>query len=342
MSCTEFIFWDMPFGLGLAPWDTLLTDTELKMFFMQLNIINTSHSTTIALMVHYPDSGRVKAAMEDAGFKGVHPYYVYKTAQNQKGTNCFIYAVEMILIGYKADAKDRNLVFREKNPVGRHNLLFGHNLRGSRFQLSGQSEPVNTCQKHTGIAFELASICAMPGSNALVIGSGSGSDVIGCLRAGLNVVGVDKDPSQFHGCKARLTGYIASVEAERKVEELELAQVQHVKDVARAMASWRPFAAEDAEMEEPVDIVSSDVAPPQPSPAADEGKSKEAKCASCAGVVDLAESVSCMLEECTIGKFLHPGCTYNCVGGGCGEVFCSLPHLQQHVREAHEPSSGAQ
>lgn len=336
LLCTEFIFWDMPFGLGLAEWDTLLSDEELKMFFMQLNIINTSTSTTIALMVHYPDAGRVKAAMEDAGFKGVHPYYVYKTAQNQKGTNCFIYAVEMILIGYKADAKDRKLVFKEKNPVGRHNLLFGHNLRGNRFQLSGQPEPVNTCQKHTGIAFELGSICAIPGSHALVIGSGSGSDVIGCLRAGLNVVGVDKDPSQFHGCKARLTGYIASVDAERKVEELELAQVQHVKEVARAMASWRPDAEEVAEVEELVDMVESSVPPSQSSPPADAGKSKEAKCAVCGGVVDIAHAVSCMLDGCTMGKFLHPDCVTSCAGDDCGGVFCSQPHLEQHVSEEHE------
>ena len=36
-----FVFWDMPFGLGLAEWDVLLTDEQLKMFFRQLAIVNS-------------------------------------------------------------------------------------------------------------------------------------------------------------------------------------------------------------------------------------------------------------------------------------------------------------
>ena len=33
----DFVFWDTPFGLDLAPWDKLLDDPELSMFFKQLN-----------------------------------------------------------------------------------------------------------------------------------------------------------------------------------------------------------------------------------------------------------------------------------------------------------------
>ena len=34
-SChrADLVFWDMPYGLGVAPWDVLLTDTELDFFF---------------------------------------------------------------------------------------------------------------------------------------------------------------------------------------------------------------------------------------------------------------------------------------------------------------------
>ena len=42
--------------------------------------------------------------------------------------------------------------------------LFGHNV-GSRYHLSGEVEPVNTCQKHTGVAHHLASVFAVPGYN---------------------------------------------------------------------------------------------------------------------------------------------------------------------------------
>jgi hypothetical protein len=52
MVWAAFIFWDMPFGLGLADWDVLLTDEELEMLFRQLTIVNTSPKTTLALVVH--------------------------------------------------------------------------------------------------------------------------------------------------------------------------------------------------------------------------------------------------------------------------------------------------
>jgi hypothetical protein len=45
----DFVFWDMPFGLNLAPWDKLLDDLELSIFFKQLSTVNTSKSTVIAL-----------------------------------------------------------------------------------------------------------------------------------------------------------------------------------------------------------------------------------------------------------------------------------------------------
>ena len=94
------IFWDMPFGLGLADWDELLSDDELKLFFKQLATVNTSASSALALIVHFRDAGRVAAAMEENGFADVHPFFVYKPTQNARGTECFIHAVEVVLVGY--------------------------------------------------------------------------------------------------------------------------------------------------------------------------------------------------------------------------------------------------
>lgn len=328
--CADFIFWDMPFGLGLASWDTLLPDEDLDMFFKQINVVNTSSSTVIALVVHFADAGRVKKAMEEVGFGSVHPYYVYKPGQNQRGTDCFIFAVEMILIGYKAEANRRGLVFPDKNPILRHNLLFGHTLRGQRFRLSGQPEPVNTCQKHSGIAYELATIFTHPGANALVIGSGSGSDVIGCLRAQLNVVAIDKDPTQFHGCKTRLTDYKANVEVEREIEAKEIAQVKRLKQLAGAFASWEPEPVVEPEVEESVPMTPETQAlldAPE-----DVGAAKLAVCMACGQNVDTAESVACQLSECN-ANHLHAGCVQECAEEECGLTFCCPRHLQAHADE---------
>ena len=260
---TAFVFWDMPFGLNLAEWDVLLTDEELARFFSQLAVVNSSSSTVLALVVHFTDAGRIAKAMEENGYKGVHPFYVYKPTQNQRGTDCFIFAVEMILIGYKAPPSERKLNFPDPNPLDRHNLLFGHSLRGPRFQLSGEAAPVNTCQKHTGVAHYLASVFAHPGAKALVIGAGSGSDVIGCLRANLNVVAVERDPAQFRGCKARLLDYQSNLAAEQKVEQKELAQVAHLKSQARVFASWVPSSADVADRKASSSSSSSSSAAPR-------------------------------------------------------------------------------
>ena len=72
------VFWDMPFGLGLADWDVLLTDVELETFFNQLIVINIAEKYTLALLVYLKDVSRVWAAMEKAGFRDVHAVYIYK------------------------------------------------------------------------------------------------------------------------------------------------------------------------------------------------------------------------------------------------------------------------
>jgi hypothetical protein len=82
------------------------------------------------------------------------------------------------------------------------------------------------------------------------------------LRAGLDVVAIDKDAGQLHGCKARLLAYQANLKAEQEVELKELAQVQRVKEVARGMASWDPTVSVVEEVEALVGLVEAD---PEPS-----------------------------------------------------------------------------
>ena len=257
------IFWDMPFGLGVADWDTLLTDPQLEMLFNQLKIINTSRSTVLALVVHFRDIGRVAKAMEENGYRDVHPFYVYKPQQNRRGTNCFIFAVECILVGYMAATSERKLNFEQANPLFRHNLLFSHNVR-ARAQLPGTGEEVNTTQKHPAVAHHLASIFCEPGSNALVLGAGSGSDVIGAMWAGVNVVGVEKDITQFEGCRARLVELKSNFAQERKKIALERQQMQHLQEQASRFSAWDP---EEEKMEKSA-VASADAE----GKAADKGK----------------------------------------------------------------------
>jgi hypothetical protein len=165
----------------------------------------------------------------------------------------------------------------------------------NRYQLSGQDEPVNTCQKHSGIAYHLASICARPDSNALVIGAGSGSDVIGCLRAGVNVVAVDKDATQFQWCKARLLAYITGVQEETKIE-------------ARNSPNPRPWEKWLKQRWPSALPVAKRWIWPKRSHAWD---------------------------LCSSGQFLHEHCLTPCVMDECDEYFCCQRHLEEHQQEDH-------
>ena len=140
------VYWDMPYGLELADWDTLLTDAHLEMFFKQLAIINTARSYALVLHTHYKDSGRVQNAMEKHGFQHVHPLYVYKPTQNQVGTNQFIFAVDQLLIGYFPIRSDVRMNFSDPNPTQRHNLVYSHAVTSRSTVSSSYIVPVSPLQ----------------------------------------------------------------------------------------------------------------------------------------------------------------------------------------------------
>ena len=56
----DLVIWDMPYGLGVAPWDVLLTDHELETFFQQLAVVNRSRAHALCLGCIWHDAGRVQ------------------------------------------------------------------------------------------------------------------------------------------------------------------------------------------------------------------------------------------------------------------------------------------
>ena len=322
----------MPFGLGVADWDVLLTDEQLTLFFRQLQIINTSQTTVLALIVHFKDAGRVTEAMGRFGYQDVHPFYTYKPQQNQRGTGCFIFAVEMILIGYKAPSRDRVLSFPHANPLFRHNLLYGHSVT-SRWKTAGGDVAVNTTQKHPGVARHLASIFCTPGTTALVIGAGSGSDVIGCIQAGVNVVAVERCPDQFQGASARLIDFKSNFGDAQAAAALEVAPVHHLRQVASAFCDWSPgdtLAGETPAREGEKSSSSSSSSSAQ----APSSNSRSPGCPSCGKPVAEDDAHSCGRESCSRGG-LHWDCMLTCAEDGCSVVLCSRKCKTGHAKAVH-------
>ena len=125
----------MPYGLGVAPWEVLLTDTELEIFFQQLAVTNRARTHCLVLGCAWHDGGRIRQRMLDNGYHDTHPLYPLKTQQNNTGME-WIQAVEMLVAGYKGGIRACNLTFSDMNPVFRHNFFFLHQV-GTKLRHAG-------------------------------------------------------------------------------------------------------------------------------------------------------------------------------------------------------------
>ena len=211
MLMSELIYFDMPFGLGLAEWDqAAYSPDQFADLFAQLNIVNTKSDHALVLIIHWRQAGATEYAMQKAGYTGIHPIYVQKPSQNAKGMG-FIFSVEVALIGYKRSRSTCELFFDNPDPTHRHNMIYSHNVR-QKATSPTDNEHINTTQKHPILAYQLAKVICQPGDNALVVGAGSGSDLMGMARAQVNVVGIEKEARQFAGIYARLTAHVADAE----------------------------------------------------------------------------------------------------------------------------------
>ena len=168
----------MPYGLR---WRHGTTDVEVEQFFQQVVVIASERHHCGVLSIVFSDSGRMKAFMVQCGYSDIHPFYIYKPQQNTTGME-WIYAVEK-LCGYKGGVKACGLTLSTMNPVCRHSHVFGHQV-GSKIKHCSAEEEVNTTQKNPHVASFIARVLSKPGSSALVIGAGSGSEWSAGSRGG--------------------------------------------------------------------------------------------------------------------------------------------------------------
>ena len=130
------------------------------------------------------------AFMTRTGYSDNHPVLASKPPPN------LTFAVEMLLVGYKGGIGNCLLTFSHLNPLFRDNLLFGLQV-GSKLEHVGEEEEVSIIQNVPHVAPFIAPSHCKPGSSALVIGAGSGSEVVGLARVGVQVVrGADAAPDR--------------------------------------------------------------------------------------------------------------------------------------------------
>ena len=72
--------------------------------------------------------------------------YVHKPQRNTTGLE-WIFAVEMLVVGYKGSVRSCSLTFTSMNPVFRHNFVLAHQVHGKVHHL-GEDQEANTTQKN--------------------------------------------------------------------------------------------------------------------------------------------------------------------------------------------------
>jgi hypothetical protein len=320
----DLVFWDMPYGMGLARCDVLLSDLELETFFKNLAVINRSQAHCLVLGCIWSDMGRIRAAMQANGYGDQHPLVNVKLMQNTSGME-FIKAVEFMVAGYKGGVRNCHLTFPDVNPVFRHNVLFGHQV-GPKRKYPGEDEEVNTTQKNPNIASALGRIMCTPGANALVLGAGSGSEVLGLARVGVNVVGIERDAKQFRALTERISTEAALPEAAQK----QLAEDDRQINVFKQLAA--KFTKLNSDVSSHFTEMQLDSSPPsegdsqsreQPSSTAAE----ETACPACGLGVQAHLSSGCSKPQCPV-KIMHTTCTESC--NSCRKAFCSKDCAGNH------------
>ena len=93
-----------------------------------------------------------------------------------------------------------------KNPSDMYNTFYAGTV--SSLLKDRHGEKVNVNEKPPELDQQLMALHCVPGDDVLVLGSGTGSDVIGAINCGCNVYGVERDRKQYD---ASVTGIVKLV-----------------------------------------------------------------------------------------------------------------------------------
>ena len=194
----------------------------------------------------------------------------------------------------------------------RHNLIFAHQV-GPKRKFAGSDADVNTTQKNPNVASCLGRIMCAPGAHALVLGAGSGSEVVGLARVGVNVVAVERDTKQFKALTERLSSEAAfPAPALAKLAE-DTKNIALLTGIASKFTKLNP-----ALMEEVVPLFVEE----EPS-----DKARTPECLVCGQAVGAAEAVTCPKYGCP-SRACHPSCFIACLK--CGKTFCTSSCVADH------------
>jgi hypothetical protein len=197
------LYSDLNYGYRVANWDTAIDALFLDNIFKQYDASNTNDNCVV-WMWHAPrDTSLVLAAYEARKYVQPLGFYWHKTLHNVAGPkSALTSSVETCMIGYK---KTRNEVpwNCSDDPTERHNFIECKGV--TKMARDDTNNIINPSEKPPHVVCEIIRINCNRGETIVIVGPGSGGDIMGAVMAGINVVAVEKDPYQFKSLQAHLT-----------------------------------------------------------------------------------------------------------------------------------------
>ena len=362
---TAGFYFDLPYGLQVptfgSGWDDEAPSDEwLDKMFNMLGVYFGRQKHFAAFMVHFTQVAQMVKHMDAHGYKNVETLYVYKPMHNMTGVNTFINAVEIIVVGWKPNRNAVGLNWKnhELNPLYRHNVIYSPPVTARYETSSVPPQLVNQTEKHPWIAQRLGEILANPGDTILVAGAGSGSDCLGFIRAGCNIIAVEKDKRQFKELRRRFqmeNDNHLTVDIDTKYWKKCVAQL---KEQSSTVGTYFNLKKQDEFNKLKADAKTAAKASKSNAkaskekgmagaPSGDEVRSEPAKkvkapvqqkCADCGQPLD-EKSVKCALASCPV--MIHKVCSddHPCIHladkdvdpAGCALTFCSDSCSGAHV-----------
>ena len=194
----------------------------LDEMFKQLAAINKAPQSVICLMHHPKDTQIVLESISNAGYKQAsHIYWVKTNHTNAGPTGALTQIVEMGTMAYYPHRGKVHWA-DNKNPSDRYNTFYSDTV--TSLLKDSHGDKVNVTEKPTDLARQLMALHCVPGDNVLVLGSGTGSDVIGAIDCGCNVFGVERDRKQYDASVTRIVKLVnekgISIVEEKKAAEV--------------------------------------------------------------------------------------------------------------------------
>jgi hypothetical protein len=230
---------DLPYGVTKEIWDIEPTREWIAQVLNQISAINQcGEAYTAFWWCHYTHMGMLHDVLTANKHSSIVPFYWHKSGFNVVGHyKAYLSSVETAIVSYYGGITKAPHGNMSKNPTLRHNFTEGPHVTKKRLSIKDH-KVLNETEKPQWVAKALGMRHWLPQSTVVVIGAGSGGDLLGLIGAGLNVIGIEPDPRQFFELQAAVLEKVSEMRAnEAKDNEPEVGDVPIHSSKARTKAS---------------------------------------------------------------------------------------------------------